>query len=230
MPHLNASQERYLRLFSLYVDIHTGEIFDREFSADVDSLRNTGVSTNDYRSVIKGQGDKSLFAQFLQKYDFPYTMANFLRVFISEQKVDPFLIHSGIFFVSEADESATGYNKHKEGYSLYRQIKVSSDDAAPRPELKLVIPAGVKLNEVKEFLEENWRSFVQPRMRLYTTNGSAPNRPIRARRIRIIEQRLLELKEQQKTSKEIAEIINSEFMTEYTYNNINQMYYRMNRN
>lgn len=224
MPHLNASQNRYLRLFSRYVHIETGEIFDRDFRQDVENLRRHGISSDDYRLVIKGEDTDTPFSQFLYKYGFPYAMTNFIRKFVLEDRIEPLLIHSGIFLVSEADESATGYNKLNEGYALYSQIR---SIGTSKPELKLVIPSGVKLNEVKEFLDENWGSFVQPRMRLYETDGSAPNKPIRARRIVAIEHRLLELKEREKTSKEIAEAINAEFKTSYTYNHINQMYYRV---
>lgn len=91
----------------------------------------------------------------------------------------------------------------------------------------MVIPAGVKLNEVKEFLDENWRRFVQPRMRFYETEGSAPNRRIRRRTLPAIERRIDSLKAAGKTSAQIANEINQEFNTDYTYNNVNQIYYRM---
>lgn len=224
MPHLNASQNRYLRLFSQYVDINSGEIFDRGFKADLDELRQLGISADDYRTTIKGTDNDTPFSGFLNKYGFPYTMANFIRLFALQDRINPLLIHSGIFLVSEADESATGYNKHKEGYSLYSHMRANKPDS----ELKLVIPAGVKLNEVKDFLDDNWGTFVQPRMRLYETSGSAPNRRIRSRPLAAIEHRIVELKEQKKTATEIARLINSEFGTNYTYNNINQIHYRMN--
>jgi hypothetical protein len=228
MPHLNASQNRYLRLFTRYVDIDSGTFIDRRFRDDVMNLRNSGIDDAEYRSIIKNREGSTPFSQFLQKYEFPYLMANFLRKFILENRIEPQLIHSGVFLVSEIDESATGYNKHKEGYSLYSQARVDRDANTFRPELKLVIPAGVKLNEVKEFLDENWGSFVQPRMRLYEYQGSAPNRRIRSRSIAPVESRIVELKDHNKTSAEIAIIINQEFNTSYTYNSINQIFYRMN--
>lgn len=228
MPHLNASQNRYLRLFTRYVDMNTGEPFDREFKADLETLRQLGINIDDYRAVIKGNDRDTPFSNFLKKYEFPYAMANFIRMFVLEDRISPLLIHSGIFLVSEADESATGYNKHKEGYSLYSRSRLDEATNEPHSELKLIIPAGVKLNEVKDFLDDNWSTFIQPRMRLYETSGSAPNRRIRSRPLVVIEHRIAELKEQNKTAAEIARIINGEFKTNYTYNNINQIYHRMN--
>lgn len=228
MPHLNASQNRYLRLFTQYVDMNTGEPFDRDFKADLEELRQLGIDTDDYRAVIKGDDRDTPFSSFLKKYEFPYAMANFIRMFVLEDRINPLLIHSGIFLVSEADESATGYNKHKEGYSLYSRSRLDETTNEPRSELKLIIPSGVKLNEVKDFLDDNWSTFVQPRMRLYETSGSAPNRRIRSRLNAHIEHRILELKEQNKKSTEIAQQINSEFNKKYTYNSIDQIYYRMN--
>lgn len=198
------------------------------FREDILNLRDTGVDQSEYIAVIKGMNEHSPFSRFMDKYSFPYPMASFLRSFIVGGKIDPLLIHSGMFFVSEADESATGYNKHREGYLLYTKSRMSRGDDTPRPELKLVIPYGVKLNEVKEFLDENWGSFVQPRMRLYKSRGSAPNRRIRSRGLAAIEARIIELKSQYKTSAQIAVTINKEFGRSYTYNNINQIVYRMN--
>jgi len=111
MPHLNASQDRYLRIFSLYVGVETGEILNEEFANDVQQLRESGISQEDYKATIKRSGSHlTPFAKFLIKYGFPYPMANFLRTYITRGEIKPFLIHSGIFFVSEVDRRIFSQN------------------------------------------------------------------------------------------------------------------------
>lgn len=227
MPYLNASQERYLRIFSNFVNIDTGEPLQEDFAKDIKQIREEGISQEELLDTIKSLSPSTPFASFLVHYGFPYAMAEFLQRYIMSGEVNPFLIHSGIFFVSEADRTATGHNRIKDGYVLYKQMRSHNDSTDMDPELKLVIPAGVKLNEVKEFLDENWRRFVQPRMILYERIGSTPNKRIRQRSLPAVESRICQLKSQHKTAAQIAAILNQEFGTTYTYNNVNQIYYRM---
>ena len=228
MPHLNASQNRYLRLFTRYVDIDSGRVLDEEFNERINRLRLLGITESEYRATIKDRHkEPSPLAQFLLDYHFPYAMAEFIRTYITECTINPQLIHSGLFLVSEADETASGYNEDKRAYTLYEQTKTHGGRTESTPELKLVIPSGVKLNEVKAFLDEHWGSFVQGKMRLYEARGSAPNRRIRSRTTAAIESYILELKAQGNTAADIALRVNARYHTSYTYNNINQIYYRI---
>lgn len=168
MPHYDASQRRYLRLFANYVDVSNGDILHKGFERDVRKLRESSVTLADSKAIIKGKESTTPFSEFMIKYRFPYAMVDFIYTYVLDDTIEPLLIKSGMFLVSEADSTAVGLDREpRVNFSLYEQLRIRGGQSKPRSELKLVIPSGVKLNEVKDFLDGNWSQFVQPRMRRF---------------------------------------------------------------
>lgn len=226
MPSPDTSQRRYLRLFSRYVDIDTEQVLHKRFERDLRELRESGVVFADSKAMIRGEKVASSLSEFMLKYRLPYAMIDFVYAYISEDKIDPLLIQSGMFLVSEADRTAIGLGRDSHvNFSLYEQLR-NRNGKRPRSELKLVIPAGVTLNEAKAFLDSHWISYVQPRMKRYTTSVSATRSRIRSRTSEI-DRRILELKTEGLTHAEVARLINSEFRTTYNPNNIGVRLHRI---
>ena len=229
MPHYDVSQNRYLRLFTRYVDIDTGEINHKGFERDLRDLRNSGVSLSDSKAIIKGRKATSPLSEFMLKYGFPYAMVDFIYNYVLYEMIDPLLIRSGMFIVSEADKTATGLGREPQvNFTYYEQLRTRGGKTKPKNELKLVIPAGVSLNEAKSFLDNNWREFVEPRLKRYRTSVDAPRRRIRSRDERIV-RAVLQLKAEGLTHAQVAEEINERFERTYNTNNIARILYRHRR-
>ncbi len=219
MPHYDNSQRRYLRLFARYVDTSNGDILHKAFERDVRALRESGVQFADSKAMIRGNQSASPFSEFMIKYRFPYAMIDFIYAYIRDDTIDPQLIKSGMFIVSEADKTAVGLGRElRLNFTLYEQLR-NQNGKRPRDELKLVIPYGVKLNEVKDFLDNNWGDYIQPRMSRYSTSTAPPNRRIRSRDTRIV-RTVLRLKARGLTHAQVASRINRQFNKTYNSNNI----------
>lgn len=230
MPHYDASQRRYLRLFALYVDVSNGDILHKGFERDIRRLRESSVTFTDSKAIIKGKKSTSPLSDFMVKYHFPYAMVDFIYAYITDGTIDPLLIKSGMFLVSESDSTAVGLDREpRVNFRLYEQLRTRGGKSEPKSELKLVIPAGVKLNEVKDFLDNNWGQFVQPRMSRYATSVNAPNRRIRSRDTRIV-RTVLRLKAKGWKHAKIAIQVNREFNKTYNTNNIAQILFRARHN
>jgi len=230
MTYYNASQRRYIQLFSRYVDADNGEILHKGFERDVRKLRESSIELSDSKAIIKGKDPTSPLGEFMIKYHFPYAMVDFVYSYITNDTIDPLLIKSGMFLVSEKDHSAAGLGREpRMNFNLYEQLRTRGGKSKPKSELKLIIPSGVKLNEVKEFLEINWGKFVQPRMKQYSTPLAAPNRRIRPRNSRMA-RTVLRLKAKGWKHSKIATQINREFNKTYNSNDIGQIVFRARHN
>lgn len=230
MPHYDASQRRYLRLFAHYVDVNNGDILHKGFERDIGKLRESNITFADSKAVIKGQKSTTPFSEFMIKYRFPYAMVDFIYSYVLDGAIEPLLIKSGMFLVSEADSTAVGLGREpRVNFSLYEQLRTRGGKSKSKSELKLVIPSGVKLNEVKDFLDNNWGHFVQPRMSRYATPTNPPNSRIRSRDTRIV-RTVLHLKAKGWKHAKIATHINREFNKTYNTNNIAQILFRARHN
>lgn len=226
MPHYDVSQNRYLRLFTRYVDIDSGEIHHKGFERDMRDLRDSGVSLVDSKAIIKGRKNPSPLSEFMLKYRFPYAMVDFIYNYVIHETIDPLLIRSGMFIVSEADKTAAGLGREPQiNFALYEQLRTHGGKTKPKNELKLIIPAGVSLNEAKSFLDNNWREFVEPRLKRYRTSVDAPRGRIRSRDERIV-RAILRLKAKGLTHTQVADKINRQFNKTYNSNNIARILYR----
>lgn len=226
MSSPDTSQQRYLRLFSRYVDIDTGQVLHKRFERDLRELRESGVVFADSKAMIRGEKAVSSLSEFMLKYHLPYAMIDFVYIYITEDRIDPLLIQSGMFLVSEADKTAIGLGRDSRvNFRLYEQLRNRSGKR-PRGELKLVIPAGVTLNEAKTFLDNNWTTYIEPSMKRYATNTSPQSGRIRSRDAKI-DRRILQLKAKGLTHTQVAEHINRQFNMTYNSNNIGVRLYRI---
>lgn len=222
MPYLNESQRRYLPLFTEYVDISTGNVLNNDFAQDALRLRAIGESMTGFKGDMDTQIVPTPFSDFIVKYGFNLAMVDFLYAYLIDGTINPFLINTGMFIVSEFDKTATGRQSDgKLDYLIYRHIAGRSNNG----ELKLVIPAGVTLNEVKDFLDHNWTPFVAPRQEQYRTAVSAPSGRIRSSDA-AFRKRVLDLVAGKLPYAEIAVLVNSEFGSTVTYKNIADLVYR----
>lgn len=217
MSHLTESQKRYLTLFSEYVDVESGRILEDEFETDIRALRKRFAEFEDIgeeaRFSLSGE-----WANFMLKYKFNKAMADFLRWFIEYNTVRPELINSGIYIVSEADNTAEGrITDPGMTYLIYQQERKSH-------ELKLVIPAGVTQNQLKDFIQAHWKSFIAPKQELYRGDLDPSKGRIKGSDSRL-RARVLELHNDGVSHREIANIINDEFDKKYNYQNIDQIVY-----
>lgn len=225
MPHLSESQKRYLPLFTQYVDIDTGNTLNSDFAHDVEVLRGMGESMTRLDEVMQGNTDSTPFSDFIVKYGFNTAMVDFLYTYLIHGKVDPLLINSGMFIVSEADDTAIGrQGDEKLDHFIYERTMTRNDV----DELKLVIPAGVTLNEVKDFLDRNWVSFIHIKQELYRTQIDAPAGRIRSADT-VFNKRVLGLVMAKVPYAEIATKVNEEFGSTVTYKNIADLVYREKR-
>ena len=217
MTRLTESQRRYIALFAEYVDIESGRILDQNFEADVKALRqkiprfSEGKDTNKEISTwIKLRND------FLIKYGFNGAMADFLEYFIDYRDVKPSLINSGIYVVSEADRTAEGRITDSElTYFIYENDRVNRGSGEPAGELKLVIPAGVTQNQIKDFIQEHWKSFISVKQELYRDDLDQSQGRVKGSNSKL-RARIKELVKSDVPYPEIATIINEEF-EEKTY-------------
>lgn len=215
MPHYDDSQNRYMRLFERYVDTTTRAFLSDDFASDVLKLRKLGESMTNLEAVINGEATTSPFAEFMIKYDLPFAMVDFLFEFIINDSIDQSLIRSGMFLVSEADKTAVGRDNSGDlDYFIYKRISTHGGRELPEHELKLVIPNGVTLTQVKDFLDNHWSSFVAQKQELYARSGDATTGPVRPRNYRgttEVFRRIMELADTDITHREIATILNNEF-------------------
>lgn len=219
MTRLSESQKRYLALFAEYVDIDTNEFLDLRFEADIKALRKRFSEFAD----IKEEFEFSLsdeWKDFMMKYKFNRSMAEFIRWFIEYNVVRPELINSGIYIVSEADNTAAGrITDPGMTYLIYQQERRTRNK-----ELKLVIPAGVTQNQLKDFIQVHWKDFIAPKQELYRDELDPSKGRIKSSDSRL-KARVLELHSAGISHKEIATVVNDEFDKKYSYQNIDQMIY-----
>lgn len=215
MPSYDDSQNRYMRLFERYVDVPTQTFLDDNFRTDILRLREVGEDMTNFEAIINGEASTSPFAEFMIRYDLPFAMVDFLYHYIINDTIDPSLIRSGMFIVSEADRTAVGRdNSGHLDYFIYKQISTHGGRELPKDELKLVIPNGVTLNQAKDFLDNNWVSFVSQKQSLYSVLGDATTSAIRPRNYRgtaELYRRIMDLADSGKSHREIANIVNTEF-------------------
>lgn len=217
MSHLTESQKRYLKLFSEYVDVDSGRILDDEFEADIGALRKRFAEFEDIGEEARFSLSDE-WASFMLRYKFNKAMADFLRWFIEFNTVRPELINSGIYIVSEADNTAEGrITDPGMTYLIYQQERKAQ-------ELKLVIPAGVTQNQLKDFIQIHWKSFIAPKQELYRDNLDQAKRRVKGSNSKI-KARVLELHNAGISHKEIATIVNDAFDKKYNYQNIDQIVY-----
>ena len=219
MPHLSESQKRYLALFAEYVNVDTNKFLDSSFEADIEALRKRFSEFAD----IKEEFEFSLSDEwkgFMTKYRFNRSMGDFIRWFIEYNVIRPELINSGIYIVSEADNTAEGrITDPGMTYLIYQQERRTRDK-----ELKLVIPAGVTQNQLKDFIQVHWKDFIAPKQELYRDDLDPSKGRIKGSDSRL-KARVLELHNAGMSHKEIATIANDEFDKKYSYQNIDQMIY-----
>ena len=218
MTRLSESQKRYLALFAEYVDIDTNEFLDSRFEADIKALRKRFSEFTD----IKEEFEFSLsyeWKSFMMKYKFNRSMAEFIRWFIEYNVVRPELINSGIYIVSEADNTAEGrITDPGMTYLIYQQERKAQ-------ELKLVIPAGVTQNQLKDFIQKHWKSFIATKQELYRDELDPPSGRVKGSNSKL-RARVTELDGAGMPHAEIAKVISNEFPDkDYSYHNIDQIIY-----
>lgn len=222
------SQRRYLALFAEYVDIDTGRVLDKGFESDVEYWRHKEPEFLDFgeltRAGILTQDVE--WEDFLNKYSFNGAMADFVGHFIRWGEIRPELINSGMYIVSEADDTAAGRDAPPEiVYKLYKSDSVSRGGGKPAEELKLVIPAGVTQTQVKDFIQEHWKDFISLKQEMYRDNLDQSSGRVKGSRS-VMKARVLELDRNGTPHSEIASIINHEFKDKsYTYHDIDQIVY-----
>lgn len=227
MTRLTESQRRYVALFAEYVDIESGRILDEDFELDVKNLRkkiprfSEHEDTNEAVSAwIKIKND------FLIKYGFNSAMSDFLEYFIDYHDVKPNLINSGIYVVSEADDTAEGRITDSDlTYFIYENDRINKGNGKPAKELKLVIPAGVTQNQIKDFIQEHWKNFISIKQELYRDSLDQPLGRVKGSDSKL-RARIKGLVREGVPYPEIASVINEEFVKKhYATSDIAQLVY-----
>lgn len=216
MTRLTESQRRYIALFAEYVDIESGRILDQTFEADIKALRHKIPRFSEQDDVHKEiSAWIKLKNEFLTKYGFNSAMSDFLEYFIDYREVKPSLINSGMYVVSEADNTAEGRITDSDlTYLIYENDRIDRGDDGPAKELKLVIPAGVTQNQIKDFIQEHWKSFISVKQELYRDNLDQSQGRIKGSNSKL-RARINELVKKGVSYPEIATIINEEFENKY---------------
>lgn len=215
MPNYDESQNRYMRLFERYYNVSSNAFLNDDFRVDVLKLREIGEEMINFEAILKGTTSTTPFSEFMLKYNLPFAMVDFLYHYIINDDIDQSLICSGMFIVSEADKTAVGRDSSGGlDYFIYRQISTHGGRELPRLELKLVIPNGVTLNQAKDFLDNNWATFISQKQSLYAQLGDATAEAIRPRNYRgtaELYDRIMQLSDSGKSHREIADTVNNEF-------------------
>lgn len=215
---MTESQKRYLALLAEYVQIDTGKFLDREFEADIKTLRRKFLEFTDIEEEAKFSVSEE-WKSFLLKYKFNKAMSDFLLYFVEFGVIYPKLINSGIYVVSEADGTAEGRITPPEITHFIYQNERSEK------ELKIVIPAGVTQNQVKDFIQTYWKSFIAVKQELHRSSLDQPKGRVKGSHS-ALRARVIELDKAKVPHKEIADIINTEFPEkQYAYSDISQIVY-----
>lgn len=205
MAELNASQIRYKKLFENHVDVRTNNIFDKEFERDVLSLRADERMASSAYDDEGREIEPSRLEKFLIKYDFPDAMSGFIYEYIKNDVIDFRRIRSGMYLVSEADDTGAGYDvSPEENFHFYIQDKYDK----PNYELKLVISPYATINELRDFITVN-QEFIRNKQKLYKHTEEVSG-VIRQQYNAKRDYRIMELLETHKP-KEVAIMISKEY-------------------
>lgn len=228
MTDINESQRRYLALFSEYVDVDSGRILDEEFQEDIKALHDKMPVFGDLDNLEEEskRSTSDWWIDFLLKYEFNNAMSDFLEFYVQYGVIRPSLINSGIYLVSEADKTAKGRITSDEvTHYLYEAERIRRGEDKPADELKLVIPAGVTQSQVKDFLQEHWKTFVVGKQELYRAEADQSQRRVKTANTKLIT-RVKDLINANTSYDNIAKIINQEFEDKhYGYSDIAQIVY-----
>jgi hypothetical protein len=163
MTLLTKTQRRLKILFTNHAR-EDGYMFDEEFRNSIEMLRELGDEIFEHTGDVMDIESLPPIVKMMRRYDFPSGMLRFLVVFIKENRVDFTLIDSSMFVVSEMDATATGSDVSMEiNYRRYIDISTVQNRYKHRPELKLVISPNASLNEIKDFIDQNWSTFIKPK-------------------------------------------------------------------
>lgn len=158
---LTETQKRYRILFENHVDSKTGEIFDKDFAADILRLRTLASEMrNPLPAGNRGKLDRlPPLVRFLLKYKLPEMMDDFIYQFALNGTIDLSLISSGMLLVDGREQVAVGSNSTPE--EAYRQY-IKEQEKYGSQDIVLVFRRGVTLRQAKDFLSEHWYGFVLP--------------------------------------------------------------------
>lgn len=216
MTQLTESQRRYIALFAEYVDIESGRILDQAFESDIKDLRQKIPRFSEHENTNEAiSAWIKIKNEFLIKYGFNSAMSDFLEHFIDYREVSPSLIGSGLYVVSEADNTAEGrVTDSGLTYLIYENDRMNRGNGEPAKELKLVIPAGVTQNQIKDFIQEHWKSFISVKQELYRGDLDQSQGRVKGSNSKL-RARIKELVKSDVPYPEIATIINEEFEGKY---------------
>lgn len=227
MTRLTESQRRYIALFAEYVDIESGRILDQGFELDVQTLRQKIPRFTETDKVNEEISSWLVqIKEFSLKYGFNSAMSDFLEYFIDYGVIKPSLISSGIYVVSEADKTAEGRITESDlTYFIYQNDRINRGNGVTPEELKIVIPAGVTQNQVKDFIQEHWKSFISVKQELYRDALDQPQGRVKGSDSRL-RARIKELVAEDMPYPEVATSINKEFDEKrYAASDIAQLVY-----
>lgn len=228
MADLKESQKRYLALFAEYVDVESGRILDREFEDDIKILHEKMPLFVNLENIEEEarRSSSQYWESFLVKYGFNRAMSDFLEYFVQTGVILPSLINSGIYVVSEADRTAEGRIVPPEvTHYIYQSERVRRGQGQPAKELKIVIPAGVTQNQLKDFIQEHWKGFISVKQEMYRDRLDQPRGRVKSSNSKL-RSRIKELAGDGIPYGEIANIINEEFTNKhYSYGDIAQLVY-----
>jgi hypothetical protein len=202
-------------------------MFDEEFRNSIEMLRELGDEIFEHTGDVMDIESLPPIVKMMRRYDFPSGMLRFLVVFNKENRVDFTLIDSSMFVVSEMDATATGSDVSMEiNYRRYIDISTVQNRYKHRPELKLVISPNASLNEIKDFIDQNWSTFIKPKQELYKGLVSTPE-VIRDRKSAEIHHEAKNYRREGRTYAEIAGLLNERFNKMYSYKEVQRMVERL---
>lgn len=152
-----------------------------EFTADIDTLRNSGVnileSTYENIEVIEDTTNAdeipSPIHQFMMKYNLPLIMEDFMHHYVARNEIDLSKLRNGVYLVDDKDMEASGSYDNKLNYHDY----VNDTMHNKYIHVTLAIPVHATTTQINDSITQ-YKHFIKDRQT--KANNNAPIRRIRS--------------------------------------------------